>query len=68
MIEAVGKEFLPTFFKNVQVFIKIQGVMLLQPLPLSDQRLGKVTVKNVDFFQKLFFPPHGGYLPSQLLI
>ncbi|MDP5032437.1 MAG: cyclopropane-fatty-acyl-phospholipid synthase family protein [Paraglaciecola sp.] len=65
MIEAVGKEFLPTFFKKCSSLLKKQGVMLLQAITINDQRLESYS-KNVDFIQKHIFP--GGYLPSQLLI
>jgi cyclopropane-fatty-acyl-phospholipid synthase len=65
MIEAVGKEFLPTFFKKCSSLLKNQGVMLLQAITINDQRLESYS-KNVDFIQKHIFP--GGYLPSQLLI
>jgi cyclopropane-fatty-acyl-phospholipid synthase len=65
MIEAVGKEFLPTFFKKCSSLLKKRGVMLLQAITINDQRLESYS-KNVDFIQKHIFP--GGYLPSQLLI
>lgn len=65
MIEAVGKEYLPTFFKKCSTLLKDQGLMLLQSITISDQRLESYS-KNVDFIQKHIFP--GGYLPSQLLI
>ena len=65
MIEAVGKEYLPTFFKKCSSLLKQQGVMLLQSITISDQRLDSYS-KGVDFIQKHIFP--GGFLPSQLLI
>lgn len=65
MIEAVGKQYLPTFFKKCSSLLKDQGLMLLQAITISDQRLESYS-KNVDFIQKHIFP--GGYLPSQLLI
>lgn len=65
MIEAVGKEFLPTFFKKCSSLIKDQGLMVLQAITISDHRLDSYS-KSVDFIQKHIFP--GGFLPSQLLI
>lgn len=65
MIEAVGKEYLPTFFKKCSSLLKDKGLMLLQAITISDHRLDSYS-KNVDFIQKHIFP--GGFLPSQLLI
>ena len=65
MIEAVGKEYLPTFFEQCSNRLKKDGVMLLQAITISDQRLNSYA-KSVDFIQKHIFP--GGFLPSQLLI
>jgi cyclopropane-fatty-acyl-phospholipid synthase len=65
MIEAVGKEYLPTFFKQCSGLLKKQGLMLLQSITISDHRLDGYS-KGVDFIQKHIFP--GGFLPSQLLI
>ena len=65
MIEAVGEKYLPTFFKKCSSLLKDQGLMVLQSITISDQRLESYS-KNVDFIQKHIFP--GGFLPSQLLI
>jgi cyclopropane-fatty-acyl-phospholipid synthase len=65
MIEAVGKEFLPTFFEKCSTLLKHQGLMLLQAITISDHRFDSYS-KSVDFIQKHIFP--GGFLPSQLLI
>jgi cyclopropane-fatty-acyl-phospholipid synthase len=65
MIEAVGKEYLPTFFKKCSSLLKDQGLMVLQAITISDHRFDSYS-KNVDFIQKHIFP--GGFLPSQLLI
>ncbi|MGS2720920.1 class I SAM-dependent methyltransferase [Paraglaciecola aestuariivivens] len=65
MIEAVGKEFLPTFFSTCSSLLKPTGLMLLQAITISDQRLENYS-NSVDFIQKHIFP--GGFLPSQLLI
>lgn len=65
MIEAVGKEYLPTFFEQCSDLLKPNGLMVLQSITISDHRLHTYS-KNVDFIQKHIFP--GGFLPSQLLI
>jgi cyclopropane-fatty-acyl-phospholipid synthase len=65
MIEAVGKEFLPTFFKKCSNLLKDEGLMVLQAITISDHRFDSYS-KSVDFIQKHIFP--GGFLPSQLLI
>ncbi|MFT4993392.1 MAG: cyclopropane-fatty-acyl-phospholipid synthase [Paraglaciecola sp.] len=65
MIEAVGKAYLPTFFKQCSGLLKQQGLMVLQSITINDQRLDSYS-KGVDFIQKHIFP--GGFLPSQLLI
>lgn len=65
MIEAVGKEYLPTFFKKCSNLLKDQGLMVLQAITISDHRFDSYS-KSVDFIQKHIFP--GGFLPSQLLI
>ena len=64
-IEAVGKEYLPTFFKKCSSLLKDEGLMVLQAITISDHRLESYS-KSVDFIQKHIFP--GGFLPSQLLI
>lgn len=65
MIEAVGKEYLPTFFKKCSSLLKDQGLMVLQAITINDHRFDSYS-KSVDFIQKHIFP--GGFLPSQLLI
>ncbi len=65
MIEAVGHEFLPTFFKKCNDLLKPNGRMLLQAITIADQRYDHYR-KNVDFIQKYIFP--GGCLPSVSVI
>lgn len=65
MIEAVGKEYLPTFFDKCSSLLKNHGLMLLQSITISDKRYDSYS-NNVDFIQKHIFP--GGFLPSQLVI
>lgn len=61
MIEAVGKEYLPTFFKQCSNLLKPEGKMLIQSITISDQRYQQA-LKSVDFIQRYIFP--GGHLPS----
>ncbi|WGV98643.1 cyclopropane-fatty-acyl-phospholipid synthase family protein [Vibrio sp. YMD68] len=61
MIEAVGHEYLPTFFKKCSDLLKPDGKMLIQSITIADSRYDRYR-KNVDFIQKYIFP--GGCLPS----
>ncbi|MCC3701031.1 cyclopropane-fatty-acyl-phospholipid synthase family protein [Rouxiella badensis] len=61
MIEAVGKRYLPTFFKRCNQLLKPKGRMAIQAITIVDQRY-KHYSRNVDFIQRYVFP--GGFLPS----
>ncbi len=61
MIEAVGHEYLGTYFAKCNELMKPDGLMLLQAITIADQRYDYYR-KNVDFIQKYIFP--GGALPS----
>ncbi len=61
MIEAVGDEFLPTYFAACDRLLKPGGKMLIQAITMPDQRYATY-LKSVDFIQKYIFP--GGCLPS----
>ncbi|MBU2872106.1 cyclopropane-fatty-acyl-phospholipid synthase family protein [Colwellia sp. E2M01] len=61
MIEAVGYEFLPSFFKQCNDRLKPGGKLLIQAITIADQRFDYYK-NNVDFIQKYIFP--GGFLPS----
>jgi cyclopropane-fatty-acyl-phospholipid synthase len=61
MIEAVGYEFLPSFFQQCNDRLKPGGKLLIQAITIADQRFDYYK-KNVDFIQKYIFP--GGFLPS----
>ncbi|MGL4838772.1 MAG: class I SAM-dependent methyltransferase, partial [Shewanella sp.] len=61
MIEAVGHEYLPVFFKKLASLLKPNGRMLLQAITIADQRYDSYR-KSVDFIQRYIFP--GGCLPS----
>ena len=61
MIEAVGFQFLPSFFKQCNSRLKSGGKLLLQSITIADQRFSHYK-NNVDFIQRYIFP--GGFLPS----
>lgn len=61
MIEAVGRSYMPTFFKTCSRLLKPEGKMALQAITIADQRM-KSYANSVDFIQKYIFP--GGFLPS----
>ncbi|TGG95536.1 class I SAM-dependent methyltransferase [Natronospirillum operosum] len=61
MIEAVGHQYLSTYFRKCNDLLKPDGAMLLQAITIADQRYDHYR-RNVDFIQKYIFP--GGALPS----
>lgn len=62
MIEAVGIEFLPTFFASIdRVLRRKGGVCVLQAITMPEERF-EAYVDSVDFIKKWIFP--GGVLPS----
>lgn len=61
MIEAVGFDYLPSFFNQCNDRLKPNGKMLLQSITIADQRFEHYK-NGVDFIQKYIFP--GGFLPS----
>ncbi len=61
MIEAVGHEYLSTFFSKCSSLLKPDGKMLVQSITIADGRYESYR-KSVDFIQKYIFP--GGCLPS----
>ncbi len=61
MIEAVGHEYLPTFFAKCNSLLKPTGLMVLQAITFNDQNYQEY-VNSVDFIQTHIFP--GGCLLS----
>lgn len=61
MIEAVGYEYLPTYFRSCRRLLKPSGLMLLQAILMSDANFDAYR-GSVDFIQRYIFP--GGFLPS----
>ncbi|MCJ7558300.1 MAG: cyclopropane-fatty-acyl-phospholipid synthase family protein [Gammaproteobacteria bacterium] len=61
MIEAVGHEYLDTYFSCCSQRLKPGGMMALQAITIPEQRY-QTALKSVDFIQRYIFP--GGFLPS----
>ncbi len=61
MIEAVGAEYLDTYFAKCSSLLKPNGAMLLQAITIQDQFYAKA-VHSVDFIQRYIFP--GSFIPS----
>ncbi|WP_168394281.1 SAM-dependent methyltransferase [Erwinia amylovora] len=65
MIEAVGKAYIPLFFRCCQQLLKPGGRMALQAITISEERFSSYA-RGVDFIQRYIFP--GGFLPSVSLL
>jgi cyclopropane-fatty-acyl-phospholipid synthase len=61
MIEAIGHQYMNTYFDKCCSLLKPDGIMLIQAITIKDQ-LYKSALKDVDFIKKYIFP--GGFLPS----
>ncbi|MBY0588792.1 cyclopropane-fatty-acyl-phospholipid synthase family protein [bacterium] len=61
MIEAVGHEYLDTYFERCSRLLRPTGRMVLQAITIPDEHLVAYR-RNVDFIQRYIFP--GGALPS----
>jgi cyclopropane-fatty-acyl-phospholipid synthase len=61
MIEAVGLEFLETYFETCNRLLKPGGQMVIQAITIKDQNFEHAK-KNVDFIQRYIFPGSG--IPS----
>jgi cyclopropane-fatty-acyl-phospholipid synthase len=61
MIEAVGHQYLDTYFRTCSQLLKDDGLMLLQAITIADQEYERAR-RAVDFIQQYIFP--GGFLPS----
>jgi len=60
MIEAVGHQFLDTYFAKCSSLLKPEGIMLIQSITIADQQYDRA-IKSVDFIQRFIFP--GGLIP-----
>ena len=61
MIEAVGPQFLDSYFSQINTLLKPDGLALVQAINMPEQRYDRA-LKNVDFIQRFIFP--GSFIPS----
>ena len=61
MIEAVGADYLDTYFAKCPSLLKRDGAMLLQAITVVDQQYAR-SLKSIDFIHRFVFP--GSFLPS----
>lgn len=61
MVEAVGKEYWPTYFQSVAQLLKAGGRACIQSIVIRDEHFDRY-LKSTDFIQQYIFP--GGCLPS----
>ncbi|WPJ94538.1 cyclopropane-fatty-acyl-phospholipid synthase family protein [Coraliomargarita algicola] len=61
MIEAVGKQYLPSYFETIRDCLKPGAKAVLQAITISDDRYAQYC-RSCDWIQKHIFP--GGHLPS----
>lgn len=61
MIEAVGPQFLDSYFRQISTLLKPDGLALVQAINMPEQRYERA-LRNVDFIQRYIFP--GSFIPS----
>ena len=61
MIEAVGHQYLDTYFRRCSDLLKPTGAMLLQSITIRDQFYDQAR-RSVDFIKRFIFP--GSFIPS----
>ncbi len=61
MIEAVGHQYLDTYFRQCSSLLKPNGAMLLQAITIRDQFYDQAR-RSVDFIKRFIFP--GSFIPS----
>lgn len=61
MVEAIGAEYLDTYFAKLGVLLKPDGLALLQAITIEDHRYAQA-LKSVDFIKRHVFP--GSFIPS----
>lgn len=61
MVEAVGHQYLDTFFQCCSRLLKPEGAMLLQSITIADQLYDQAR-RSVDFIKQFIFP--GSFIPS----
>jgi cyclopropane-fatty-acyl-phospholipid synthase len=61
MIEAIGAQYLPTYFAQLTRLLKPSGLALLQAITIEDHSYAKA-LRAVDFIKEHIFP--GSFIPS----
>lgn len=61
MIEAVGPQYLDSYFEQISTLLKPDGLALIQAINMPEQRYERA-LNNVDFIQRFIFP--GSFIPS----
>ncbi|MEO5565303.1 MAG: cyclopropane-fatty-acyl-phospholipid synthase family protein [Luteimonas sp.] len=61
MVEAIGAEYLDTFFGRLGALLKPDGLALVQAITIEDHRYAQA-LKSVDFIKRHVFP--GSFIPS----
>ena len=65
MIEAVGQNYLESYFKTIKDNLSDDGIAAIQAITIDDNMFDRYKNKT-DFIQKYIFP--GGFLPSKNII
>ncbi len=60
MIEAVGEQYLSTYFKQCRQLLKSNGLALIQAITIEDARYEKA-LKTIDYIKRYIFP--GSFIP-----
>jgi cyclopropane-fatty-acyl-phospholipid synthase len=61
MVEAIGAQYMETYFRKISSLLKPGGVALIQAITIEDHRYARA-VKAVDFIKRHVFP--GSFIPS----
>lgn len=61
MIEAIGAQYLETYFATLTRLLKPDGLVLLQAITIEDQRYQQAR-RSVDYIKRFVFP--GSFIPS----
>lgn len=61
MIEAIGHQYLDTYFAKVRSLLKDDGIALIQAITIEDHRY-ETALKAVDYIKRFIFP--GSFIPS----
>ena len=61
MIEAIGHQYLDTYFRKVGELLEHDGMALIQAITIEDHRYAQA-LRSVDFIKRHVFP--GSFIPS----